>query len=596
MDSRRIRLILGAILVCALALRLGYVLSQRSDVLFEHPVLDEGRYVDSARALIAGHGEDRPYWQPPGIVYALAATFEVAGQGLLAPRIVQVLVSVASCLLLFAIGRRMFDARVGLAAAGILALHGVLVFECDELLPATWIVFFDLLALLLLLRALERRRAIDALVAGLAIGVSALFAPTILPFVAVAAVLLRRPLAIAALVAGVLLPIVPVTARNFQHGGEVVAVSTNAGLNLYIGNNADYRDTFALRPGRHWEELTTEPARHGIDQPGASSTYFEHQALAFVVDHPGSAVALTARKLYLFVNGAEIPRDTDIDEARDSSWLLAGLVWPRFGFPDALLVPIALLGIAAVWRERRRLAAPLGLLATIAATTVIFFVTSRHRAPALPLFALFAAAGVQRWLGWPVRVRRLALAGAAALVVVLNIPTWETELAYPGELDFYRGLAAHDPDSARAAFQRATEANPNDARAWFELGNVLRGRDAIAAWQHAADLDPWDSRARRRIAQAQVQAGDLDGAIATLQASIAAHLRDDAHYAPDYLNLAFMQAQRGQRDAALANLAAAVRADREYVARTAPRMAQAVRRDPAADPEFLRALDAIGPR
>jgi tetratricopeptide (TPR) repeat protein len=515
------------------ALRLGFVLSQRSDLLFDHPVLDEAEYVKHARSLAAGHGEDRPYWQPPGIVYVLAATMKLAGPGLLVPRILQVLASVASCGLVFLIGRRLFGARVGLVAAAICALHGVLIYECYELLPATWIVLFDLLALWLLLRAAETRHMLDELGAGLALGVSAVFAPTILPFAVPAAIVLRRPLSIALLVAGLLLPIIPVTLRNYDHGGEIVPVSTNGGLNLYLGNNATYRDTFAMRPGRHWEELTTEPMRNGATTPGAASTYFQRKAIGFVVEEPVGALALAARKLYLFFHGAEIPRDTDIYAARRDS-LLAALVWPRPAhFPDGLLIPAALLGIAALWSERRRLALPLALLATLAVVTAAFFVTARHRVPALPLFALFAAAGAhlafRRW-------RIYAVLAAAVLVVLLNLPTWETRMSYAGELDFYRGLAATDRrdfDDARAAFRRATVEDPHDARAWFELGNILDGRDAADAWARAAREDPWDLRATRRAAQTYLELGDVDAAVALVKATIAAAVRPEADYEPE---------------------------------------------------------------
>lgn len=585
MERRRIALLIGGILAVALALRLGHVLMQRGDVLFDHPVLDEDEYVRNARALATGHGEDRPYWQPPGLVYAMAATMKAAGPGLLAPRLVQVAISVASCLLLFAIARRLFDVRAALAAPAIAAVHGVLVFECSELLPATWIVFLDLLALWLVMRAVESRRTVDAAAAGLVLGVSAIFSPTIAPFVVVAAILVRRPPAAAALVLAVLVPVVPVTIRNYQHGHELVAVSTNGGLNLYIGNNADYDATFAMRPGRHWEELTTEPDRHGIHRPGEASSYFTRQAAAYAVAHPFGELALVARKLYLFCHGAEIPRDTSIYDARTPFVLVS----PRpLDLPDGLLIPAALLGIAALWRDRRRLAAPLAMLATIAASGVVFFVSSRHRAPALPLFALFAAGGAAPLVAW-MRRRPAMIAVAGLLVVALAIPTRETSLSYAGEADFYRGLAAlHDRDTAAARgwFTAATAANPHDARAWFELAAISDGDDAIAALRHAAAEDPWDTRAPRRLAQLLVGRGDLTGAIAVLEASIAAHAREDAHYAPDHLNLAFMLAQQHQTGRALEHFDAARRADPGYVDATAPRMLQV----PGLDPAFVEAV------
>ena len=580
------RLILGAILVIAFALRLTYVVAQRGDPLFTHPVLDEDEYVKAAHFLVEGHGDPRPYWQPPGIIYTLAATFEVSND-LFFARLIQILVSVASCGLVFLIGRRLFDPRVGLVAAAITAVHGVLVFECYELLPATWIVFWDLLALWLLLRAAEPdAKPLAAFATGLALGISAIFSPTILPFVIVAAILVRKPVAIFALLVGVILPIAPVTCHNHQHG-ELVLVSANGGLNLFLGNNADYEHTMALRPGRDWELLTSEPNRHGSPQPGAASPYFTHRALAFAASHPVSEAGLLAKKAYLFVNGTEIPRDTDIYAAR--SGVLTALVWPRpFAFPDALLIPLAVLGIVALWRERRRLVAPLALLATLAITTIVFFVSSRHRAPALPLFAMFAAAGMFQVATWPPRPRWIALAALVAGIVVTNIPTWETSQSFAGEADFYRGLAASDPASARAAFTRATEQNPHDARAWFELGNRLVGRDAIAAWQHAADADPGDPRALRKIVQTLTQLGDLDAAIVAQRS--APTLR-----ASDHMNLAFMLAQRDRTSEAVGELHAAFASDEYYVRTHVQGLLDAARTNPAISPEFIHALETLAP-
>ena len=579
------RLILGAILVIALALRLAYVVGQHGDPLFDHPVLDEAEYVKAAHFLVEGHPDPRPYWQPPGIIYTLAATFEVSNDLLLA-RLVQILVSVASCGLVFLIGRRLFDPRIGLVAAAITAVHGVLVFECYELLPATWIVFWDLLALWLLLRAAETGRPVAAFATGLALGISAVFSPVILPFAVVAAILVKKPLAIAALVAGVALPIAPVTCHNHQLG-EVVLVSANGGLNLYLGNNAEYEHTMAMRPGRDWELLTTEPNRHGITEPGAASTYFTHRALSFMTEHPVREAGLLAKKAYLFVHGAEIPRDTDVYAAR--SGVLAALIWPRpVSFPDALLVPLGLLGIVALWGERRRLVAPLGLLATIAVTAIAFFVSSRHRAPALPLFALFAAAGAVRIAGWPSRARWIALAALAVGIVVTNLPTWETSQSFAGEADFYRGLAAKDPAAARAAFLRATEQNPSDPRAWFELGNRLAGRDAIAAWQHAAALEPGDPRALRRIVQTLTQLGDLDAAIVAQRSA-------PTLQAADHMNLAFMLAQRDRTAEAIGELHAARDADEAYVRMHGRSLLDAARANARISPDFIHALEGMVP-
>ena len=536
--SSRARLALAAILLAGLGLRLWHLYALSADILFDHPQLDEEIYVAQGRTLAAGQIYDaNPYWQPPGLIYALCVVFRFAGRGLMAPRVVQALLSTACALLAFLLARRWFSIRIALAAAAVVAFHGVLVFESAELLPATWIAFFDLVMLLLLLRAADSGSIAWAAAAGIALGVCALFAPTVLPFGAVAAIGLRRRIAAAAVFcAGAALVVAPVALRNHRNGGEWVLVSTNGGINFYIGNNEGYPDTVAVRPGRHWTELWTEPNRAGILRPGAASHYFTAKAMRFVRAHPLREAGLLLRKLYLYADGAEIPRDTDIYAARAQSPPLRALVWPGpLHVPDGILIPLALVGLVLAWR--RELWAPIGFVIASAAVTAAFFVTSRHRMPALPVLAMFAVVGaaeIARSIGR--RRGALAAAAVAVMIVLFNLPTRETAQSYAAELDFYRGLAflrdRHDAARAVGFLRQAAQADPNDERFWFELGNARETTGdvtgAIDAWSRSAALDPTDSRPSRRIAYWRGRQGDLDGAIAALEADLPRRTGDEA--------------------------------------------------------------------
>lgn len=403
-SARRVRSWLAAIFVVALALRLGHLAALRGDVLFDHPPLDEGQYVDQARDLWRGVVEPHAFWQPPGILFALAPLVS-CNNGPLRARLVQVLLSSLCPLLAFAVARRFFSTRAALATAAVVALHGVLVFESCELLPPVWATVLDLALLVLLLRAAERQSRAEAFAAGVALGVSALFAATVLPFGAVAAWWLwrrveppaRRRL-VGLFVVGVMLPIAPVTLRNHRVSGEWVLISSNAGINFYIGNHERYPSTVAIRPGRRWTELAHQPDRFGVRGWGARSSWFFRQGLRACAAHPVDATVRLARKLYLFFHGDEIPRDGDVRAAGAASPVLRLLVWPRAHLPDGLLLPLALVGIAAVWPRRRELALLLGFVAAQALVVAAFFVTSRYRAPTLPLLALFAVAGAARLL------------------------------------------------------------------------------------------------------------------------------------------------------------------------------------------------------
>jgi tetratricopeptide (TPR) repeat protein len=570
--------VLAAIVLAALGLRVAFVLGRRGDVLFDYPVVDEERYVEIGRAIGAGlPTEPKPWLQPPGMMYALGAVFAVAGPGLLVPRLVQALLSSASCLVAFLLARRLFSRPVAFAATALCAVHGVLVFETHELLAPTWALAANLLALLLLLVCEERRSPLAALGSGLALGVSGVFAATVLPFAAVAAVWLRRAPLVAAFAAGVALPVGAVAWSNWRPNDELVLISSNAGLNFYLGNNADTHATLAVRPGPHWDDLMDEPRRAGASRPGAASSYFLRKGLAFWREHPGRAAAAYLRKLGLFFHGLEVPRDTDLYAARRDSPLLGVLVsrGPPW-LPDGLLLPLALAGAIACWPERRRLALAYAFVASQALVIAAFFVTSRYRVPALPVLAMFAAAGVgacwDRWRGGGGARRFALLALVVALAVALNAPVREARISFAAELDFYRGLAylryLRDPTRAAERLRSASAQDPADARVFFELGNALessrRVEEAVAAWRRAAELDPWDGRPARRVAAILSSRGDLGGAIAVLEAHVASRARPQGYYGADRLNLAFLRARRGEWEAAALELREAERLDARH--------------------------------
>ena len=50
------------------------------------------------------------------------------------------------------------------------------------------------------------------------------------------------------------------TVRNAVIGGEAALISTNAGVNFWVGNNADYDGAVGILPGWEWKDLL----EHGI--------------------------------------------------------------------------------------------------------------------------------------------------------------------------------------------------------------------------------------------------------------------------------------------------------------------------------------------
>lgn len=567
--ERRERIALGLVLAAALLLRLLHIHELSSDVLFARPALDEERYVSEARRLAHGGSlEPRAFWQPPGIMYALALMFHALGDGLYVPRVIAAIASTLTCALVFAIGRRLVGAKTGIAAAAVVAFHGALIFSAAEFLPATWACVFDALALYLLLDADKSPR--HAAGAGVALGISAVFTPIVLPFALVAAIHLirtaedRRPFA--AFAFGLALPILPVAYRNFDYSGQPVLISTNGGLNFFIGNNEHYFDTLATRPGFGWDDLANRAQQRGIRDPVAQSAWFRSQGIAFWTAHPWDALTLYLRKIWLFFHASEIPRDADLYAVRRDSRVLRMLVGPRpFWFPDGLLMPLAVVGLAKSLRDRKRLIVPIAFVVVQTLAVAMFFVSARYRVPSLPILALFAVIGLVA-IARSVGRARLALIGATlALAVVCALPAREVKMVFAAERDFFRGLSyrgLHDTPRAIEAFRVAAERDPTDFRPWFELGASLdalgRAGEAADAWERAGAVEPSNPRPRRMAAAARMRIGDRAGAIRALEANLHA---GNLTRATDHMELASIHLSSGDTAATLRALRAAKAVD-----------------------------------
>ncbi|HEY8944061.1 MAG TPA: glycosyltransferase family 39 protein, partial [Polyangiaceae bacterium] len=585
-----------------------YVCELRDDVLFEHPPLDEAEYVALARSLAEGLPRPaQPFWQPPGIALALALTFSAGGDGLFLPRLIQALVGTLTCALVWVLARRCMNDRAALLATLIAALHGMLVFSTAELLPATYAAALALGAIVIL--SAEWRGPPMAVAAGLLLGVASLFAPTILAFAALVftAYFLDPERRRGALLFGlsVWIPILPVAVYNQANGGEFVLISTNAGLNFYLGNNERYLETFAIRPGPRWLELTQRPWQEArISGPVASSSWFMRQGMDYWLTHPLDALWLYCRKLWLFFHGTEIVRDTDAYAQRADSSILSVLLGPRWTrLPDGVLMPLALIGLgAATLSARRALRSPwlppILFVASQATCYAFFLPAARYRVPSMPVLCVFATFALVRLFdSRETRAKLLALAVALALVCAL--PTFETSFHRPAERELYRGLAQRqlqDLVRSREHLLAATRADPSDARAWMELGRTLYAAEeshaAAAAWERAAACDPWDLEPSRLAAETFAAAGERARAIRALEASIGRAARATKAYAPDHVQLVRLQLDEGRPDAALESLRRAFAADPAYARSHAEDLGH-TRRLQIDAPAFWRAYDAL---
>ncbi len=612
------------ILLAAWVVRLIYVAQIRHAPYFDVPLVDGANYFRTASLIASGDllGGPGVFWQPPLYPYFLAALMAIAGPRLGVIYVVQAAIGALSCLLVYLIGRRVFGERAAVAAAAVMILYGPLIyFDAQPLIPVLHVALV-LLGLFLLLRT-DSRGGSGALrgwaLAGVAWGLAAIATPNLLLAVPVAALWTlhrcrgRARLPLALLLAGVVAPVALVAVRNLAVSGEFVPISSNGGINFYIGNNADYERTIRIRPGGEFESLAQEPENLGIISASAKSRYFATRALAFLRQYPGAAARLYLRKMVDLIAGREIPRNQDMYVNRSYSSLLALLLW-RFGIscPFGLVAPLALAGALLPAAGRRPGRALLLLCAAAyAASILLFFPTDRYRLPLIPVAALFAG----NLLGHPLaalRSRRV-VAGLVAGLVLFNLDALRPAESYPEEEALNHAYAFQMKgrvEEAREEYRRAIALNPLRIDGYNSLATMAaqegRWEEAAELYRKILEIAPDFAEVRHDLGQAYLALGRKEDARREWQ--IAANLAPGAGKVLAELCLSFRgegayEAARGyceravrlrpdlpETHFAMGLLARAMRQD--DLARS--ELSQAARLFPADSPGRERALRILG--
>lgn len=409
---------LAGIVVVGLLLRVAWaVYAARQPVGLHDPAF----YTIFAGELAAGRGYQLPDGQvtayyPVGYPAALAAVYWLfdalgwTGDRVGLHVVLNLVAAGLSFPLLYVIGRSLFDARVGLLAAGGLALMPNLVFHTGLALTETVFNTVALAAVAVVVSTPWAARSNRALAAfGALVGVAALVRPPSLLFVPVLAVAggwaagwrwreVGRSLAVPALAAVAV--IAPWTIRNIVVMDAPILISSNVGDNLCIGNNPDANGAFQTPPSclegyDHLERPEYEVRR---DADGRA------KALEFVREEPARQLELVPRRLYHTfredTDGLDAAESYGADRFMDPSVRRGLGVAANVAFFATLalgLLALVLLRSRSGVRHPGRTFVVLSGL-SLAATPLVFFGDPRFHVPVVP-FLLLGAAAVLVWRG-----------------------------------------------------------------------------------------------------------------------------------------------------------------------------------------------------
>ncbi|MDF1545587.1 MAG: glycosyltransferase family 39 protein [bacterium] len=512
--------------LAAVVVRLIYLIGLSSDAGFLVPQIDERWHWEWAQQIVQeSFWGDGAYFRAPFYPYLLGLFYYITSGSIFWAKFLQLLLCFGTTIGIYSLAQHLFDRRTAIVSSLIYVFYGTLVFyEAMFLIPVLFLPL-SVWGMLRLIRLKDSVRMTDWLITGLIFGLAALARPNILitlPFLALwlwkkqsgrgwKLPSIKSPIMLAV---GVLIAIAPVTIRNMVVTGEFMLISSQGGINLYLGNNPKATGLSMQMPEvdlneavswNHFMDATNAVAVRESGRAlsdGEYSSFWTGKAVDWILSNPGPFIGLVWKKTVYLFNGFENSDNIEIYYHRSKSLLHSLLVW-NYGlkFPFGLLLPLTLVGI---WVTRKRFSELLPVYIFVLAyipSIVLFLVTARHRLVLIPFMGILAAAGLL-WL-WDHRKQLLAkksiiapviLVVSALLVNTTYYGVGSTNVFQDHYNDGLRYLRLEDWTRAEKEFLKADAAYQYSGALLNNLGwvqyNLGKMREADQNYNRALQAEP----------------------------------------------------------------------------------------------------------
>lgn len=338
-----------------------------------------------------------------GLLYFVVLHTPVPDNLMLATALFHALIGAASIALVFVVGRALAGVRVGLGAAGLLAVFPNVIYQVSSVQLETTFIFFILLSLAIIVShdwttgPPSRARLVAF---GIAVGAGVLVRPFLaVLLVGLAAALWaidvgwrRVAIAVSVPMAIVIAMSAPWTIRNAVHMDAFIPSSTNMGDTLCIDRNMDAKGGFRFAD----HDGCVDPSLPEVERNAGNTK----KAIQFVVRHP-------TREALQILRRGRIMFATDNDGIQAVQTLGSGPVlservvdiaepaadWYFYG-----VVALALVGLPSLWERRNRSQRWLVLsgLAGLLVVPLLLWGNPRFHLPLAPFLVLCAALALDR--------------------------------------------------------------------------------------------------------------------------------------------------------------------------------------------------------
>lgn len=575
------------IFIVSLSVRLIYLIELHSKSPFSgYLYLDAFRYDSWAQGIAFGvqHAIE-PTFRAPLYPLFLAAIYKIFGHDLFAVRLSQMLLGALICVMIYFIALRVFNKRVAVISALLGAFYGPFFYWAGELLIVTLVVFLDLLMLLILLEAFHNPRRLYWLLGGAALGLSSIARPNVLIFVPGLIVLILlmnkfrktgtaarlRFVYLLCFLAGILVVISPVTINNYTKAKDFVLISSQGGINFYMGNNPEADGRSAQPPARvvaHGEFLDdtwlasvayAEEAAGESLKPSQVSWFWYLEGVRFILQDPWKWLKLMSRKFAYFWTGAEVTNNEDTYYFTRFSNVSRLLIWCKgLAFPFGLICPLALVGIIVSRKHWRKLVLLYGFIFFYMISVALFFVCARYRLPAIPVLLIFAGYTIhyciERLKRRQYRWFACCLAGTVFIGLLANVNIGGVTDRNRARAHLYGGSAYEalgNHELAIEEYQNAIKLVPNHVQANHGLGIVYmemrKYSRAEETFKKVLEIDPYCAPACFNLGSVYVAQRKYAEAVSEYEAA----LEIDPNYEPAARWAAVIYEELDQWDEAL---------------------------------------------
>ncbi|MDP8238455.1 MAG: tetratricopeptide repeat protein [Candidatus Hatepunaea meridiana] len=399
-------------------LRVIYWLQACNEAWFISPGMDPAFYTNWADDILSGKGGDYfPFPRAPLYPYILAAIRGIFGTSWLFPRLLNLLADIFTVVVIFQLAHRISGKKAAIVAASLFSFTGASIYFSGEILMTSLAVAASAGFLYTFASCWQRPRFSMTILSGFFLVFLSLLRPNaliLLPFILIIIIHkayksfpdLKNKIALpVSHLLTVIILLLPVIITNYQASGKLIPISTQGGVNFYIGNAKGANGWSSELPGygANWQDsdaLQLAQTNAGkILKPAEVSGQLWRMGWREISDNPVHWIKISIKKLMLLINAREIGNNRALSLPLEASPFLKVLFLISLG----ALFPFAMVGTANKPMLRQVLTpdATIIMVKTLllfilvfGGSLVLFFVNTRYRMPLMPAIAVLAGIGI----------------------------------------------------------------------------------------------------------------------------------------------------------------------------------------------------------